>query len=109
MEEPDYITQTPVEFLPQLSEQERCWIGEQFDSFRFRRAREEYVATYGALKLERNIDKRPQILRRWKEFLASLGKDGRVTTRSTATLGERRCASSRTLGGQKADEVWGAR
>jgi hypothetical protein len=77
MEEPDYITQTPVEFLPQLSEQERCWTGEQFDSFRFRRAREEYVATYGALKLERNIDKRPQILRRWKEFLASLGKDGR--------------------------------
>jgi hypothetical protein len=44
MEEPDYITQTPVEFLPQLSEQERCWIGEQFDSFRFRQAREEISA-----------------------------------------------------------------
>ena len=74
MEQPDYITQTPAEFLPQLSEQERSWIGEQFDSFRFRRAREEYVATYGALKLERNIDNRRQILRRWNEFLVSSAK-----------------------------------
>jgi len=74
MEQPDYITQTPAEFLPQLSEQERSWIGKQFDSFPFRRAREEYVATYGALKLERNIDNRRQILRRWNEFLASSAK-----------------------------------
>ena len=71
MEEPDYITEAPPDFLPQLSEQERSWIGEQFNSFRFRRAREEYIATYGALKREKDIDKRRQILRRWNEFLAS--------------------------------------
>ena len=71
MEHPDYITQAPKEFLPQLSEQERAWITEQFDSFRFRRVREEYVTTYSALKGEKNVDKRRQILRRWNEFLAS--------------------------------------
>ncbi len=71
MEQPDYITQAPPDFLPQLSEQERSWVGEQFDSFRFRRAREEYIATYGALKYEKNVDKRRQILRRWNEFLVS--------------------------------------
>jgi len=70
MEEPDYITQAPPDFLPQLLEQERSWIGEQFDSFRFRRVREEYIATYRALKYEKNVDKRRQILRRWNEFLA---------------------------------------
>lgn len=74
MEEPDYITQAPPDFLPQLSEQERSWIGEQFDSFRFRRAREEYVATYRALKYEKNVDNRRKILRRWNEFLASSAK-----------------------------------
>lgn len=74
MVESDYVSETPAELLPQLSVQERFWIGEQFDSFRFRRAREKYVATYGALKLERNIDNRRQILRRWKEFLASSAK-----------------------------------
>lgn len=72
MEEPDYITQAPPDFLPQLSEQERSWIGEQFNSFRFRRAREEYIATYGALKHEKNVDKRRQILRRWNEFVVSV-------------------------------------
>ena len=46
MEQPDYIIQAPPDFLPQLSKQERSWIAEQFDSFRFRRFREEYVATY---------------------------------------------------------------
>jgi tetratricopeptide (TPR) repeat protein len=71
MEHPDYITQVPNELLPQLSEQERAWIAEQFDSFRFRRVREEYVATYRALKDEKNIDKRRQILRRWNDFLAT--------------------------------------
>mgnify|MGYP001568005796 CR=1 FL=1 len=71
MEQPEYITQAPPDFLPQLSEEERSWIGEQFDSFRFRRAREEYVATYRALKYEKNVDSRRQILRRWNEFLAS--------------------------------------
>ena len=71
MEQPDYITQAPPDFLPQLSEEERSWIGEQFDSFRFRRAREEYVATYHALKYEKNVESRRQILRRWNEFLAS--------------------------------------
>ena len=70
MEEPDYITEAPPDFLPHLSEQERSWIGEQLETFRFRRAREEYIATYGALKHEKDIDKRRQILRRWNEFLA---------------------------------------
>jgi hypothetical protein len=37
---------------------------------RFRRAREEYVATYRALKYEKNVDNRRQGLRRWNEFLA---------------------------------------
>ena len=74
MEQPDYITQAPPDFLPQLSEQERSWIGEQFDSFSFRRAREEYVATYRALKYEKNVDNRQQILTRWNEFLASSAK-----------------------------------
>ena len=72
--QPDYITQTPAELLPQLSEQERFWIEEQFDSFCFRRAREAYVATYGALKLESNTDKRRRILGRWNEFWASSAK-----------------------------------
>jgi len=70
MEQPDYIIQAPSEFLPQLSEQEHSWIAEQFDSFRFRRAREEYVSTYRALKCEKNVDNRRQILRRWNAFLA---------------------------------------
>ncbi len=74
MEQPDYITKTLAECLLQLSEQERSWIGEQFDSFRFRRARDEYVATYGALNLERNIDNRRQILKRWNELLARSAK-----------------------------------
>jgi len=71
MEHPDYVTEVPKELLPQLSEQERVWITEQFDSFRFRRVREEYIATYSALKYEKNVDKRRQILRRWNEFLAT--------------------------------------
>lgn len=71
MEQPDYITQAPPDFLPELSDQERSWIEEQFDSFRFRRARDEYVATYRALKHEKNVDKRREILRRWNEFLSS--------------------------------------
>lgn len=74
MEQPDYITQAPPDFLPQLSQQERSWIGEQFDSFRFRRAREEYIATYRALKYERKVDNRQRILSRWYEFLANSAK-----------------------------------
>jgi hypothetical protein len=75
MEEPDYIAEIPAEFLPHLSERERSWIAEQFDSFCFRRARQEYVATYHALKNERNVDNRMQILRRWDKFLAALEKN----------------------------------
>ena len=32
MEQPDYLTQAPPDFLLQRSEQERSWIAEQFDS-----------------------------------------------------------------------------
>lgn len=71
MEQPDYVTQTPPDLLPHLSEPERSWIAEQFDSFRFRRVREEYIATYRALKYESSVDGRRRILRRWDEFLAS--------------------------------------
>jgi hypothetical protein len=69
-EQPDYLAGVPGEFVPELTDQERSWVKEQLDSFRFRRVRDEYVSTYRALKGERNIDKRRDILRRWNEFWA---------------------------------------
>ncbi len=69
MQEPEYITQAPPDLLPRLSEQERSWIEQNLNSFRFRRTREEYIATYGALKNEKNIDRRREILARWRDFL----------------------------------------
>jgi len=67
-EEPDYLEEIPEEFVPELADHERAWIRKQLDSFRFRRVKDEYISTYHALKDERNIDKRHDILRRWNEF-----------------------------------------
>ena len=69
-EQPDYLTEVPEDLVPEISDQERSWIEEQLVSFRFRRVKDEYVSTYHALKGERNIDKRREILRRWNEFWA---------------------------------------
>jgi hypothetical protein len=73
-EQPDYLAEVPEEFVPELTDQERSWVKEQLDSFRFRRVRDEYVSTYRALKDERNIDKRRDILRRWNEFWAGYAR-----------------------------------
>lgn len=73
--QPEYVSEVPTEFLPDLSEQERLWIKGQLDSFRFRRVKDEYVSTYRALKGEKNIDKRRDILRRWDEFWADAAKE----------------------------------
>ena len=70
-QDPSYPPGIPEEFIPELSEEERSWIKEQLGSFRFRRVLEEYVATYGALKSERNFERRRHILTRWDEFLAN--------------------------------------
>lgn len=69
-EHPDYLSEVPEEFLPELSEAESSWIKERLDSLQFRRVKDEYISTHHALKSEQNIDKRRNILRRWGEFWA---------------------------------------
>jgi len=76
-EQPEYLAEVPEEFVPELTDQERSWVKEQLDSFRFRRVKYEYVSTFRALKGETNIDKRRDILRRWDEFpKGSASSDG---------------------------------
>ena len=65
-----YFAEIPAEYIPELSAEERSWIKSQLESFRFRRVLDENVSTYRALKTEKNVEKRRQILRQWHEFLA---------------------------------------
>lgn len=68
----DYVTDTPEEFVPSLTDQEHSWIQAQLESNRFCRVRDEYISTYRALKSERSVDKRGEILRHWDEFWAQI-------------------------------------
>lgn len=68
---PDYMALMPEERLPRLSQAERSWITGQLESPIFQRVLEEYVSTYHALKFEKDIERRREILRRWDEFLSS--------------------------------------
>ena len=67
-DQPEYLAQVSPEFLPQLSEDERSWIGRQLESALFRRVKEEYVSTRHALLTEKNVERRSAILRRWDRF-----------------------------------------
>ncbi|MGA9117386.1 MAG: hypothetical protein WB626_11465 [Bacteroidota bacterium] len=67
---PGYMTETPGEFVPVLSEEERAWIAGELETDRFRRVKAEYVSTFGALKHERDIKARRAILDRWNKFWA---------------------------------------
>lgn len=70
-EYPDYLDYVPEEFLSDVSESEKNWFREQYESQRFRVIRNEYVSTYRALKYEKDVEKRTLILRRWHGFLSS--------------------------------------
>lgn len=67
-DQPEYLAQVSPEFLPQLSEDERSWIGRQLESALFRRVKDEYVSTHHALLTEANVESRSAILRRWDKF-----------------------------------------
>jgi hypothetical protein len=73
MVERDYLAEVPDELVPSLTGQEQNWISSQLESLRFRHVQEEYVATYRALKDEKDIDKRRNILRRWNKFWKGRG------------------------------------
>lgn len=74
--EPEYLSQVSPEFLPQLSESERSWIGQKLESALFRRVKNEYVSTHHALLTEGNVERRSAILRRWDKFWADATASG---------------------------------
>lgn len=75
-DEPEYLSRVSPEFLPQLSEDERSWIGQQLESVLFRRVKDECVSTHHALLTEKNVERRSAILRRWDKFLADATASG---------------------------------
>ena len=75
-DQPEYLSQVSPEFLPQPSEDERSWIGEQLERVLFRRVKDEYVSTHHALLTEKNVEKRSAILRRWDKFWADATASG---------------------------------
>jgi hypothetical protein len=70
LEMPAYADSIPPELRPELSAEECSWIKEQLESFRFRRVVDEYVATYRALKDEREVGKRTRIVNGWYAFVS---------------------------------------
>ena len=68
-EDPDYLFEIPEDMLPTLSEEERLWTQKMIESITFQRVLKEYIATFHALKYEKEVIKRTVILDNWYGFL----------------------------------------
>ena len=68
-ESPDYLHELPEELLPTFTTEEYYWIQKMIVSFTFQRVFKEYIATFHALKYEKEIGKRKAILNSWYSFL----------------------------------------
>jgi len=68
-ENPDYLHKVPEEMLPNFTTEECLWVQKMIESFKFQRVLKKYIATFHALKYEKNIGKRRAILNRWYSFL----------------------------------------
>ena len=68
-ENPDYLYEIPEDMLPTFTEEERLWIQKMIESFTFQRVLKEYIATFHALKYEKEIRKRTVILDNWYSFI----------------------------------------
>jgi tetratricopeptide (TPR) repeat protein len=66
--QPEYILELQKEMLPQLTEDENNWIRKKIQSLEVRRIIKEYIATYKALKNQKDIKKRSVILDKWRAF-----------------------------------------
>lgn len=68
-ESPDYLHELPEEMLPTFTTEEYFWVQKMIVSFTFQRVLKEYIATFHALKYEKEMGKRKAILNSWYSFL----------------------------------------
>jgi len=65
---PDYVYELPEEMLPTFTEDENIWIRMKIQSQTVQMIINEYIATYKALKNQKDIKKRKAILDNWRYF-----------------------------------------
>jgi len=66
-EGPEYLNMFADE-LAELTQEEKSWIQNEYESKAFRALRSEYVAVFGELLDERDVSRRTSLLNRWRKF-----------------------------------------
>jgi len=57
-EEPEYFDYMPLQVIEKITDDEKTWLNNYYDSFEFKRIRKRYIEIYTELPNEKNVEKR---------------------------------------------------